>query len=277
MRIADVLRDGTRSLEAARIPQPRLTAEVLLAHVLGTGREHLHTHPEDTTASDSVRAYESAIARRLGREPLQYITGRQEFYGRPFHVDPSVLIPRPETELLVETVLGLCRSGSPSILDVGTGSGCIAATLALELPSARVFGSDVSPEAVITARANARRLGATVFLGCSDLLSAWRGAFEFVVANPPYVARSESNGMQKEVVGHEPGIALFGTAEPISMYRTLIRQSEERLAHGGWLVLEIGYTMAGDVKALFGAPWTRVDDRPDLQGFPRVVIAQWTP
>lgn len=274
MKIGDVLRDGVQSLEAERIPQPRLTAEVLLAHALGTEREYIHTHPEDPATADALEAYRSAIARRIGREPLQYITGRQEFYGRSFHVDPSVLIPRPETELVVETVLSLSRAPSPSILDVGTGSGCIAATLALELPEARVFASDVSPEAVLKARDNAARLGATVLLGCSDLLSAWRGPFGFVVSNPPYVAQSEADGLQKEVVGHEPGIALFGTGDPVSMYRTLIRQAGERLVPGGWLVMEVGYTMAATVAALFGADWVRVQERPDLQGIPRVVAAQ---
>lgn len=277
MRIADVLREGIRSLEGERIPQPRLTAEVLLADVLGTGREYLYSHPEDTAGPDSLHAYHAAISRRIGREPLQYITGRQEFYGRSFHVDPSVLIPRPETELIVETVLALGRSPDPSILDVGTGSGCIAVTLALELPSARVFGSDVSPEAVVTARGNATRLGATIFLGCSDLLSAWRGPFGFVVSNPPYVSQSESSGIQEEVVAHEPGIAVFGTGEPMSIYRTLIRQSQTRLVAGGWLVLEVGHTMAAEVEALFGAGWVRVENRPDLQGIPRVVMAQRTP
>jgi release factor glutamine methyltransferase len=277
VRIAEVLRDGVRSLEAARVPQARLTAEVLLAHVLETRREYLYGHPEDRAGPDSVHAYQTAVERRIRREPLQYITGRQEFYGRSFHVDPSVLIPRPETELVVETVLALPQTPTPSIIDVGTGSGCIASTLALELPAARVYATDVSSEAVVTARRNAARLGATVFLGCSDLLSAWRGPFEFVVSNPPYVALSESSGMQEEVVSHEPEIALFGTGDPMSLYRALIRQSEERLGPGGWLVLEVGYTMAASVQALFGTGWIQVGDRADLQGIPRVVIARRAP
>lgn len=272
MTVRNLLEHGAAVLERGRVPSPHLTAEVLLACSLGREREFLYAHPDDPIDGESSETFLSMINRRLAREPLQYITGRQEFYGRLFHVDPTVLIPRPETELIVDAVVGLNRWREPRILDVGTGSGCIAATLALELPDSRVFASDVSWSALRTARQNVGRNQAPVLFACVDLVDAWQGPFEFIVSNPPYVRPDEREGLQPEVGRHEPAIALFGNTDPISLYRRLISEAGPRLATGGYLILEIGYSMAGEVRELFDPGW-RSETRTDLQGIPRVVVA----
>lgn len=275
MNIREALAGGAATLESERIPSPRLTAEVLLAHCLRRDRVFLHTHPDFPIDADRSEAFLRMIGRRLGREPLQYITGTQEFYGRPFHVDPTVLIPRPETELVVDAVVELNRWPMPRILDVGTGSGGLAATLALEVAGSRVFASDVSLEALVTARRNARANRAHVDFAAADLLDGWSGPFEFIVSNPPYIAREESEGLPKDVLGFEPHVALFGDRHPQDTYARLVSGAAARLIEGGWLVLEIGYTMEGLVRALFDLRWRLESTRCDLQGIPRVVAARW--
>lgn len=273
MILRNVLRNGAEALRDARIPDPILTAEVLLAQALGRTREFLHAHPDHPVDAPSRNAFERMVERRLAREPLQYITGEQEFFGRRFHVDPTVLIPRPETELVVETVLGLNRWPAPRVLDVGTGSGCVAVTLSLEIPNGKVCASDVSFDAVATARRNATGNHARVLLACADLLECWSGPFEFIVANPPYVHPGEMGGLQPEVVRYEPHRALFPAGDPVDLYRELISAAESRIAAGGYLVLEIGYTMGESIPDLLSG-WACVEIRSDLQGIPRVISAR---
>ena len=274
MTLGETLAAATQSLEENRIPSPRLTAEVLLAHCIQIERARVYSHSDDPISNENERAFRSMLGRRVRGEPLQYITGVQEFYGRTFHVDPSVLIPRPETEFVIETVLEqITRSGS-TLVDIGTGSGCIACTLALELPSATVSASDVSLGAVQTARRNAHALGAPVNFACLESLDAWSGPFDAVISNPPYVRSDEHDGLQREVRDFEPGIALVGDGNPLGLYRHLCSQALERLVEGGLLVFEIGFSMEEAIRGFFGSDWELLPTRCDLQGIPRVIAAR---
>ena len=274
MTIGEALADATRRLEAARIASPRLTAEVLLSHGLDLDRARLHTRQPQQLPVRSAAAYRAQIERRSAGEPLQYITGVQEFYGRPFRVDRSVLIPRPETEHVVEAVLELAGPDAGPVVDVGTGSGCIGVTLALEIGGSRVVLTDVSRDALRVAKNNARRLGARVTVACMDGLSACRGRVRCVVANLPYVREDEHAGLQREVREHEPRIALVPAGGPGRFYERLIRESRDRLVEGGLLVLEIGFSMETQVRGLFGAEWRLLPTRADLAGIPRVIAAR---
>jgi release factor glutamine methyltransferase len=256
----------------------RLTAELLLAHALGVQREYLYAHDDRVLTADECQALEDRLYDRISGVPLQYIVGRQEFYGRYFRVNPAVLIPRPETEYIVETVLEKkgTRGQTPRplfILDVGTGSGCIAVTLALEIPEAKVFGADVSFEALLVARENAKALRAGVDFFCMDVLDAVAGAFDFIVSNPPYVRRDEITRLQREVREHEPHVALFSPADELAIYRRLVLGAEERLRTGGYLVMEVGIGMDERVMQLFGPRWRKLPPKTDLQGIPRTVFA----
>jgi release factor glutamine methyltransferase len=205
--------------------------------------------------------------------PVQYIVGRQEFYGRYFSVNPSVLIPRPETELLVERVLALRPAAGSRIIDVGTGSGCIGITLALELPETHVTLTDVSFAALQTARANAKSLGANVGIACMDLLEAVSGPFDFIASNPPYVSRAETSRLQREVREHEPHVALFAADDGLAAYRQLIPSASRLLRPGGYLLMEIGFGLEERVLSLFDEGWERLPTGTDLQGIPRIVSA----
>jgi release factor glutamine methyltransferase len=205
---------------------------------------------------------------------LQYIVGRQEFYGRYFEVDPAVLIPRPETEYIVEAILEERPSGS-SILDVGTGSGCIAVTLALEIPNSRVYAADISEEALRVAQKNASNLGAHVSFVCMDVLDAIRGRFDFIVSNPPYVRRDQMTYLQREVRDYEPHVALFSPEDELAIYRKLIAGAEQMLMKGGLLVMEVGIGMDENVLSLFGPLWEKLPTKSDLQGIPRTIVARY--
>jgi release factor glutamine methyltransferase len=200
--------------------------------------------------------------------------GRQEFYGRYFTVNPDVLIPRPETEYIVEAVLDLHPPSGSSIIDVGTGSGCIGLTLALEIPEAQVTVTDVSYVALLTAKSNAVQLGARASIVCMDLLEAVRGPFDIVVSNPPYVSHEETSRLQIEVREHEPHVALFGEEDGLAVYRKLIPSAERLLKPGGNLIMEIGAGLERRVLDLFGTQWEVFPTRKDLQGIPRTISAR---
>jgi release factor glutamine methyltransferase len=270
--IREALRTAAERLELHRVSNPRLTAEVLLAHVLGVSREYLHGHDDRILTSDESDRLETVIYDRVSGVPLQYVVGKQEFYGRYFHVNPSVLIPRPETEFIIEAVLEN-RGQTPfsRILDVGTGSGCIAVTLALEIPEAVVFASDISEEAVRVAHENARRLNASVQFVCMDLMDGISSLFDFIISNPPYVAHGELNRLQREVRDHEPHVALFGG---LAIYQRLIRGAAACLRPGGYLIMEIGFEMGDAISKLFGEDWEQLPTKTDLQGIPRTIIAR---
>jgi release factor glutamine methyltransferase len=273
--IREALRSAAEGLESHYVSNARLTAELLLAHVLSVEREYLYSHDDRALTEEESQGLEDRLYDRVSGVPLQYIVGRQEFYGRYFLVNPSVLIPRPETEYIVEAVLEIPRpQRRVRVLDVGTGSGCIAVTLALELASAEVIASDISFEALLTARENAIRLGAQVRFVCMDVLDAISGHFDVIVSNPPYVHRAEITRLQREVREHEPHVALFSPEDELAIYRRLVLGAEEMLKPGGRIMMEVGIGMDERVLALFGSKWDKLPTKTDLQGIPRTVIAR---
>jgi release factor glutamine methyltransferase len=290
MTLKDALRSAIAMLEEHRVGSPRMNAEVLLMFVLGCDRAYLYGHPERELSADEQSRYDEALATRAGGVPSQYITGHQEFWGLDFLVNPSVLIPRPETELVVETAVALAREQFPvyaelKIADIGTGSGCIAAALAKELPQARIYALDQSPGALDTARKNAVRLGVAtqIVFAQSDLLELCAGEplppLQMVVSNPPYVAERDRETLSPEVRDHEPPQALFAGATGSDVYARLIPQAARALLPGGFLVLELGYDAQEHVAALLSSPeagkqWENVEWRRDLAGLVRVVSAR---
>ncbi|MBV8207429.1 MAG: peptide chain release factor N(5)-glutamine methyltransferase [Acidobacteria bacterium] len=280
MRLKDALTRGAARLATANVPSSRLNAETLLMFALAVDRAYLYAHPERELTQDEVARLDEALVQRGGGVPAQYITGHQEFWGLDLIVTSAVLIPRPETEHVVETVLRHAAAAdlrAPSILDVGTGSGCIALALAGELRHARVHACDLSPEALEIARANAARLqlDERIEFRSSDLLSAYSAAepFDFIVCNPPYVAERDAHTVEAQVRRFEPHMAVFAGETGLEIYRRLIPQASARLRHGGWLVMEIGHGMEPDVRALLGT-WQNISTTLDLQSIPRVVAAQ---
>lgn len=280
MRLDLAIREGTERLQARARGDARLDAETLMMHVLGRNKAYLYAHPEVELACGELNRYQEALQRRAAGEPLQYITGHQEFWGLDLLVTPAVLVPRRETEHAVEAALELLREiKSPRVIDVGTGSGCIALALASELPGASLNAVDISNDALEVARKNAKRLNLLdrVAFSQSDLLGSYLNgalAFDMVVSNPPYVGNSEADKLQVEVREHEPHQALFGGGvEGLDIYRRLIPQAARVLKPGGWLVMEIGYTQEQAIRDLL-KDWKDVRCVPDLRGIPRVVIAK---
>jgi release factor glutamine methyltransferase len=266
----------------SEVPSPRLNAELLMMFVLGRERAYLFAHPERELSADEQSRYEEVIRERARGCPTQYITGHQEFWGLDLLVSPAVLIPRPETEHVVETTLELVKeyqfdgTGKLRLLDVGTGSGCIALALASELPQTEIHACDISDEALEMARTNAARLGLTgkVLFRKSDLLSVYAGEqFDFIVSNPPYVGEADADKVQKQVREFEPKIAVFSGQEGMEIYRRLIPQAHEHLRAGGWFVTEIGYSEEAKVCELLDG-WAEGQVTADLQGIPRVIAAR---
>ncbi|HXJ86353.1 MAG TPA: peptide chain release factor N(5)-glutamine methyltransferase [Candidatus Binatia bacterium] len=281
MQLKDSLAAAITSLNAQHVPSPRMNAELLLMFTLNCDRAHLFAHPERELTPGEESRYEAALAERSRGVPAQYITGHQEFWGMDLIVTPAVLIPRPETEHVNETVLELASSsGSQAsdklrFVDVGTGSGCIALALAKELPSAEIHATDLSPTALEVARANAARhqLERRIHFHQTDLLEGLPGEFDFVVSNPPYVGESEEDTVQLEVRKFEPRSAVFAGPVGTEVIARLIPQAHALLRPGGWLVMEISGTIADEVGKLLQG-WQNAQIRPDLQSIPRVAIAQ---
>ncbi len=262
------------------VPSPRLNAELLLMFVLDCDRAYLFAHPERLLTSAEGARYHEVVSERARGCPTQYITGHQEFWGLDLIVSPAVLIPRPETEHVVEIVLELVKQRGPverlKLVDVGTGSGCIALALATELPAAEIHACDISSEALEIARINAARLGLEhrIRFCESDLLSDYaKEQFDFVVSNPPYVGELEADKVQKQVREFEPKIAVFSGQEGMDIYKRLLPQAHAALRPGGWLVMEIGFSTEAKVKELL-TRWTEVQATTDLQGIPRVIAAK---
>ena len=267
MTLKEALLQGQRLLEQAGVAEPRLTAEVLLAHATQHDRVWLIAHSNEELIELWWIHYGRYLHQRIAGMPTQYITGRQEFYGREFRVTRDVLIPRPETEHVIEEAL---KHGASRVLDVGTGSGAIAVTLALET-TAQVFATDVSGAALAVAASNAGRLGARVEFVACDLASAFSaGSFDLVVSNPPYIAAGDS--LPREVQEWEPALALFAGEDGLDVYRRLIPEARRVLLPGGRLVMEIGAGQAEAVAGLLG-DWDAVRVGHDLAGLPRVVMA----
>jgi release factor glutamine methyltransferase len=292
VQLKQALDSAIERLTAARVPSPRMNAELLIMFTLACDRAYLYAHPERELTPDETQRYDEALARRATGVPAQYITGHQEFWGLDLIVSPSVLIPRPETEHVVEAVLELAKAdgrepalslskGRPSphdlsIVDVGTGSGAIALALAKELPTAEIHATDISSEALEVARVNAARheLASRIDFHLTDLLNGLPlASFDIVVSNPPYVGDSEEESVQLEVRKFEPRNAVFAGPTGLEVIERLILQAHGALGPGGWLVFEISGTIAGRVRGLL-ASWDEVEIRNDLQGIARVAIAR---
>lgn len=303
MLLGDVLKSAIQRLTSAQVPSPRLNAELLLMFALRCDRAYLYGHPEHELTTDEESTYENALAQRSKGIPAQYITGHQEFWGMDLIVSPAVLIPRPETEHVVETVLGLIgdrnvgtgrvgrtllsdqslsdpsiksRAESVRIVDVGTGSGSIALALAKELQQAKIHATEISSAALEIASANAARhqLESRIQFHETDLLAGIeKNAYDFVVSNPPYVGESEEDQVQMEVRKFEPRNAVFAGPTGLEVIARLIPQARATLKPGGWLVMEVSGTIATGVQELL-ADWINVQITKDLQGIARVAVAQ---
>jgi release factor glutamine methyltransferase len=295
-----LLKFGITQLREARVPSFTLAAELLLLHALQRDRTWIYAHPEEIISAENEAGYFALIARRAAGEPTQHLTGKQEFWGLEFEVTPDVLIPRPETEHVIEVALDRLalrelRAGRPRITtgdglriaDVGTGSGCIAIALAKELPCAKFCATDISSAAVAVAKRNAVRhsVADRIDFVESNLLECFIVSplvtrhspllFDAIASNPPYVGRREAATLPREVREHEPEIALYGGAEGYELYAALIAQSGQLLKPGGILVLELGYDSLPAVQPLLDpANWTNVGVTKDLAGIPRVLAAE---
>jgi release factor glutamine methyltransferase len=281
LTVADALREASTLLRDAGLAEPRREAGTLLSYALGRDRAFLVTHSDDALTGAQLAEFRACVGRRAAGEPFQYISGRQEFYGLEFEVTPDVLIPRPETELLVEKALELLQgSDAPLLCDVGTGSGCIAVTLLHERGDARGFALDVSPAALAVAARNAARhgVGERLQLLVSDRFDALRSdehkelRFDLIASNPPYVAEADIERLQKEVRDHEPRVALTPGGDGLSVIRRLVAEAPLYLKPGGHLLMEIGFNQHEQVAALIDpSVWTLLDIHKDLQGIPRTV------
>jgi release factor glutamine methyltransferase len=273
--IAEILRDATQVLQSAGVPEARREAGSLLSFVIEKDRTFLISHAEDQLNDRDVEQFREAVERRAAGEPLQYITGTQDFFGREFRVTPDVLIPRPETELLVETALEVDKAAN-SICDVGTGSGCIALTLLCELQQARAVALDKSPAALEIAKLNAQKLSVAeraefVVSDCFDSLEPHE--FDLIVSNPPYVSAGVVAGLQREVRDHEPLIALSPGPDGLSIIRRLVEEAPQFLKVNGHLLMEIGFDQGETVQQLIDTSvWELLEVRPDLQCIPRIVL-----
>lgn len=282
--IAEVLREAAQILEAGGVPEARREAGSLLSFILGRDRTFLVSHAEDQVDDNSLDRLREFVERRATGEPLQYITGVQDFYGREFRVTPDVLIPRPETELLVEAALQIVGNTGPAplICDVGTGSGCIALTLLCEIVEARVVAIDKSPAALEVAKINAQKLSVVdrarfVLSDCFNSLDSYIDEFDLIVSNPPYVAEAALAGLQREVRDHEPLVALSPGPDGLSVIRKLIDDAPGFIKSGGHMLMEIGFDQGEVVTRLVdGSAWSLREIRPDLQGIPRIVVLQKT-
>lgn len=283
MTLGDALKLAQEQLLAAGTPSPRLNAEVLLQRLLRVEKVFLFTHPERRLTAEEEKNFFDWVRRRAGGEPAQYITGHQEFWGMDFEVTPAVLIPRPETEHVVETVVKLNTAAAPRIVDVGTGSGCIAVALAREIPRAEIRAVDLSKDALQVAARNAEAHGVCghIEFHLGDLLSpfgldGYREYFDFIVSNPPYVPRDERQSLPREVRAFEPAAALHaGSDDPIEIYRRLRDQALPRLRPRGHLIAELGAGQDAAIGNLFAPPnWNPPHFINDLQSLPRVVAVQ---
>ena len=300
--VRTLLKSGIAELRDAQVPSYTLAAELLLLHVLGRDRTWIYSHPEEEIVAPVAEQYSALVRRRAAGEPTQHLTGKQEFWGLEFEVTPDVLIPRPETEHVVEVALDRLavrelRAGRRQksdgaglrIADIGTGSGCIAVALVKELPGAAIFATDVSSAALEVARRNATRHGVAnrvQFVKCNLLDTSPDSPLttrhsplllDLIVSNPPYVGRREAAMLMREVREHEPEIALYGGEEGYELYAGLIAQAAKGLLPHGILVLELGHNSLPAVEPLLDAStWTKVGVTNDLAGIPRVIAAERT-
>jgi release factor glutamine methyltransferase len=296
--IRTALKQGMADLRAAEVSSHTLAAEVLLMHALGRDRAWMYSHHDEVLDPATTQKYFQLIGRRAAGQPTQYLTGHQEFWGLDFEVTPAVLIPRPETEHVMEIALarlgerGLkihMDTGLPRetlhVADIGTGSGCLAVALAYELPHAEIIATDSSAAALEIARRNAARnqVADRIRFIEADLLALPGNErtpepfFDLIVSNPPYIADSDAASLQREVRDHEPHAALFAGPTGTEIYERLVAEARDQLRDRGILVLELGYNSAEPVRAMFDATstaWTNVSITMDLAGIPRILAAE---
>ena len=288
LRVA--LRTGIARLEQCNVPSAPLSAELLLMHVLRRDRAWLYAHPEYELSPEEAGAYSQLVERRSQGVPTQYLTGRQEFWGLEIEVGPGVLIPRPETEHVIEVALkrlGQRHAQPLQIADVGTGSGCIAIALARELPRADIVATDNSTAALEYARRNAARhevadriqfFETNLLDACLELSGRPRSFFDVIVSNPPYVGRKDAVDLPREVREHEPAEALFAGDQGLDIYPALVDEAARALCPNGILVVEIGYNLAEHVRSLLSAPrWSDLMVTRDWAGIERVISAKFAP
>lgn len=281
MTLGDCIRRTTRDFDAHGLASPRLDAEILLAHALRKDRLYLYRHPEEPVDRDVASLFQSLVERRLRGEPVAYLLGRKEFWSLDFEVNEQVLIPRPDTECLVEAVLEICRAALSDhcrILDLGTGSGAIGVTLARELPHAHVIATDISPGAVDVARRNAERNGVkqrmTFLVG--HLFAPLSGKFDIIVSNPPYVSATALEMLPVDVRVYEPTLALLAGPGGTVFHEQIIAGCDEYLSGGGWVFLEIGSDQLQRVESLLAAEglFEEIAFRRDHAGLDRVAVAR---
>lgn len=279
LSIGGAIREGAQHLDEAAVAEPRREAGSLLAHVLGRDRSFIVAHADELLTGEQSKALQSLVERRASGEPLQYLTTHQGFFKLDFEVTPDVLIPRPETELIVETALELLQDDpAPYFADIGTGSGCIAISILQDLPGARAIATDVSPAALRVAQRNAERHGVKdrLVLLESDCFSALdaNASFTLIAANPPYVSEDELKTVQREV-SYEPRAALAAGPDGLSVIRRLVREARPFLCAGGYFVFEIGFGQSEAVERLVDrSVWKLLEIREDLQGIPRTFVLQ---
>lgn len=279
LSIGGAIRAGAQRLDEAAVAEPRREAGSLLAHVLGRDRSFVVAHADELLTGEQCKALQSLVERRAGGEPFQYLTAHQEFFKLDFEVTSDVLIPRPETELIVETALELLQdSPAPYFADIGTGSGCIAISMLQDLPGARAIATDVSPAALRVAQRNSERHGVKdrLVLLASDCFSALdpNAPFNLIASNPPYVAEDELQTVQREV-SYEPRAALAAGPDGLSVIRRLVREARPFVRAGGYFVFEIGFGQSEAVEQLVDrGVWKLHEIREDLQGIPRTFVLQ---
>lgn len=304
MVIRTALRTGIARLRDAHVASYTLAAELLLLHVLHRDRAWLYAHPEEALGPSDVDAFQALLARRANGEPTQHLTGKQEFWSLDFEVTPDVLIPRPETEHLIEVALDRLalrelRAGRPQkttgdgfvFADIGTGSGCIAVALAKELPRATIYATDISAAALAVARKNAARhsvadrihflkshLSQPLPQSALRQINSGASNFDLLVSNPPYIPRRDAHTLTPEVRDHEPAIALYGGEEGYELYASLVALAAHHLKPGGIFVAELGHDSLPAVQPLLDSNhWTAVGVTNDLAGIPRVIAAERLP
>ena len=283
--IAEAILQGAHDLRRAGVSEPRREAGSLLAHALGQDRTFIVSHADDSISEEQLERFRDDLAARVGRKPLQYITGHQEFYGLDFEVNQDVLIPRPETELLVDLAIKSPPTPdvAPFICDVGTGSGCVAITLLQQLPRARAVAIDISAAALMVAKRNAARHVVTdriefIESDCFAELDPLKTKFDLIVSNPPYVTEGALAGLQREVRDFEPRLALMAGPDGLAVINRLLLAAPAFLKAGGLFLFEIGFDQSAAIERLMKEPaagaWKLLGIHPDLQGIPRVVALE---
>ena len=281
MTVHDILTDATKDLEKIDSPSARLDAEVLLSFCLDCDRLEFYKNPDMTISETQLAAYRNLIARRLQWEPVAYITGRKEFWSFVLEVNSSVLIPRPDTEIIVEEALNIYRNFNSlpvRILDIGTGSGAIAIALAKEIPGAKVVATDISIAALNLAQKNAATLGLKekIDFRQGNLFEPVDGFFNIIVSNPPYIAANDYEELPASVKAFEPREALFAGESGLEFYEKLIYQADGYLQKNGWLLLEIGAKQEAGIRGIIEGSgfYDRIEMRKDYAGLPRVIKAR---